>query len=188
MKKTMLTLLGIATMVLSACSTEGSKTISVTDTKIYCTADEPNERELLVQEEMQRMISVVPGNYEITWNKSKEYANDDIFDVHLTLQLKHEATLNTNEFQDNNISFHISYLDENGYKIDGIEVGGLMQGASTADSKEAEAMVNKWMNSEIGSTIELPFHGSTTKATLERFQAKVHGIKAEYITAIRIKD
>ena len=180
MKKTIFTLLGIVAILLSACSDGGSKTITVSDTKIY--DSHKKKRGSDVEQEMQRVISVVPGDYELTWAKSKDVS--DMFIPKLSLKLKHDAVLNTDEFgfyHEPDVSLHVDFLDEAGNEID--DLIGLTMGAGVGDYAEVEAMVNSLINSEQGTIMEIPFFMTMVKSQVERLNTEVHGIRVTYIGA-----
>ncbi len=157
-KTMMMTLLG-GLLLLTACGS-GSKTIEVKDAKVEVGTSAP--RYALVG----NAISVVPGQYEMTWAKSKEYSEGFTqFNVTLKVRLEQKIDVTSDDMLQKEVMgtlggmlLKVKPLDIDGRDFTGNTNIVWIMGKTFNDKDEDILKLRELLtNSEVGTVVEINF-------------------------------
>lgn len=161
-KTLMVALLG-SMLLLTACGS-GSKTVEVKDAKVAAGTSNPDYATIA------NAISAVPGQYEMTWAKSREYS-EGFTQFNLTLKIRLEEKLTGEIVEKLNKDTMLSLL----LKLDVLDIDGRefapqystivwSVGKTFGDRDEDLAKIKELLtNSEVGTVAEINFYCMPTK-------------------------
>ena len=161
-KTMMMTLLG-GLLLLTACGS-GSKTVEVKNAKVAAGTSNPDYATVA------NAISAVPGQYEMTWAKSREYS-EGFTQFNLTLKIRLEEKLTGEILEKLNKDTMLSLL----LKLDILDIDGRefapqystivwSVGKTFGDRDEDLAKIKELLtNSEVGTVAEINFYCMPTK-------------------------
>lgn len=161
-KTMMMTLLG-GLLLLTACGS-GSKTVEVKNAKVAAGTSNPDYATVA------NAISAVPGQYEMTWAKSREYS-EGFTQFNLTLKIRLEEKLTGEILEKLNKDTMLSLL----LKLDVLDIDGRefapqystivwSVGKTIGDRDEDLAKIKELLtNSEVGTVAEINFYCMPTK-------------------------
>lgn len=161
-KTLMVALLG--TMLLVTACGSGSKTVEVKNTKVAAGTSSPEYATIA------NAISAIPGQYEMTWAKSREYS-EGFTQFNLTLKIRLEEKLDGEIAEKLNKDTMLSLLLKlNVLDIDGREFAPQYStivwsvGKTFGDRDEDLAKIKELLtNSEVGTVAEINFYCMPTK-------------------------
>lgn len=150
MKKTigLLIFAGLCTMLCSCGG--GSKTLNVQNPKMVADED--------YYKVASEAISIVPGEYELTWQKSNEYKEFTQFNLKLKIRL--DKKINFEEYEDIDTKYYsmnLDFLNNEGVNISSTGLLVCSIGKTFQDKDEDVAALRDLYHAETGTVKEINF-------------------------------